>query len=68
MSTIQIEFEPNVDIDNALQKVREKVDQAEADLPADLEDDPAVKEFSFDQEFPVMFVVISGDVGLVALK
>jgi len=65
-STIFLEFEPDVDIDTALQKVRDKVDEARQDLPDDL-DDPTVKEFST-EDFPVMYVNITGDAGLVRLK
>ena len=37
---ITIEFLPKVDVDNAMQWVRDKVDQAKGDLPDDVEDDP----------------------------
>ncbi|RJP22318.1 MAG: efflux RND transporter permease subunit [Candidatus Abyssobacteria bacterium SURF_5] len=66
ISTISIEFLPEVDIDDALQKVRDKVDQAQADLPEDA-DDPIITEVSF-SDFPIMIVNVSGDVGLVRLK
>jgi CzcA family heavy metal efflux pump len=66
ISMISIEFLPKVDIDDALQKVRDKVDQAKADLPDDA-DDPMVTEVSF-SDFPIMIINISGDVGLVRLK
>ena len=36
-SQIFMEFEPNVDTDTALQKVRDKVDQAKGDLPVGYE-------------------------------
>ncbi|MBN1516947.1 efflux RND transporter permease subunit [Candidatus Sumerlaeota bacterium] len=68
ISHIQLEFEPDIEVDNAIQKVREKVDQAKGDLPSDLLDDPEVIEFSLTNEFPVMFVFVTGDVGLVRLK
>jgi len=66
-SQIFMEFEPDVDTDTALQKVKDKVDQAQGDLPTDM-NDPSVIEFSSQDLFPIMFVVISGDVGLVKLK
>ncbi|RJP18390.1 MAG: efflux RND transporter permease subunit [Candidatus Omnitrophota bacterium] len=66
-STIVIEYDSGIDIDTALQKVRDKVDEAKKDLPSDLEDDPFVKEINF-AEFPIMNVVFSGPVGLVRLK
>ena len=58
-SMITLEFEPDIDIDTALQKVRDKVDEAIPDLPADM-DEPATKEVSANDEFPVMFINISG--------
>lgn len=64
--SIQIEFEPDVDIESALQKVRDKVDQAEQDLPDDA-DDPSVREINI-SELPIMYVCLTGDVGLAALS
>jgi len=65
-SQIFMEFEPDVDVDTALQKVRDKVDQAGGDLPTDM-NSPSVMEFS-SSDWPIMYVVVSGDVGLVKLK
>jgi len=65
-SIVTIEFEPSVVIDDALQKIRERVDAAKPDLPADAED-TVIQEISF-SEFPIMMINISGDVGLVRLK
>ena len=65
-SQIFLEFEPDVDTDTALQKVRDKVDQAKSDLPSDM-NDPVIQEFS-SSDWPIMYVVISGEVGLVKLK
>ncbi len=67
MSTVAVKFLPSVDIDDALQKVRVKVDQAKADLPADLEDDPVVEEVNF-SDIPVIRVVLSGPYSLARLK
>ncbi|MBE0595738.1 MAG: efflux RND transporter permease subunit [Desulfuromonadales bacterium] len=66
-SMITIEFTPEVDIDIALQRVRDKVDQAKGDLPADLEDDPSILEINL-SEFPILMVAISGQVGEALLK
>ena len=66
LSSIEVEFEPDIDIDEALQKVREKVDQAQSEIPEDAEDS-MVKEINFSQ-FPIMLVNISGDYDLVKLK
>ena len=65
-SSIVAEFEATVDLEGALQKVREKVDLAKADLPADAED-PSIIEFDF-SEIPIMQVNLSGQYGLVRLK
>ena len=65
-SMIAIEFEPDVDIENALQKVRERVDAAKPELPSDLTDDPQVTEISF-EDFPIMIVNISGDLSITQL-
>jgi multidrug efflux pump len=56
-----------MDIDDALQKVRDKVDQAKQDLPADLPDDPVITEVNF-SDFPVIQVVVSGPFSLKRLK
>ncbi len=57
-SLLVIEFFPDVRIEDALQYVRDKVDQAKADLPTDAED-PVIREINI-AEFPIMFVNISG--------
>lgn len=58
-SMITIEFDPDVDIDNALQWVRDKVDQSKSDLPNDLEQDPSIMEINI-SEFPILMVAVSG--------
>jgi len=65
-SMIKAEFESGYNIDDALQKVREKVDKAEAKLPKDVKK-PSITEINF-SEFPIMTYNISGPVGLVKLK
>ena len=65
-SSIVAEFEATVDLTGALQKVREKVDLAKAELPAEAED-PSIIEFDF-SEVPIMQVNLSGQYGLVRLK
>jgi len=66
VSSITIEFLPDVDIDDALQKVRDKVELAKSDIPEDA-DDPVVAEVSF-SDFPIMIVNVAGDIGLIRLK
>jgi CzcA family heavy metal efflux pump len=65
VSSIQIEFEPSIDIDTALQKVRDKVDQARPELPTEAED-PTISEINF-SEFPIMYLSLQGSVGLPLL-
>ncbi|MGD9235568.1 MAG: efflux RND transporter permease subunit [Desulfobacterales bacterium] len=67
LSTVAIKFLPKVNLDDALQKVRDKVDQAEGDLPADLQDDPVIKEVNF-SDMPVIRVVLSGPFSLRRLQ
>ncbi|MFK4764407.1 efflux RND transporter permease subunit [Desulfobaculum sp. SPO524] len=66
-SVISIKFLPEVDIDDAMQKVRDKVDQAKPDLPSDLPDDPVLMEMNFSDR-PIMNVVLSGPFSLKRLK
>jgi len=65
-SNINLEFEPSIDIEDALQKVREKVDLAKPELPEDAEE-PTVQEINF-AEFPIMNVNLSGQYDEVILK
>lgn len=67
VSIIKVEFNPDVDIDDALQKVRDKVDQAKPDLPQDLPDDPVINEVNL-SEMPILNVVLSGPFSLKRLK
>lgn len=67
LSQINIEFLPDVDINDALQDVRNKVDEAKGELPTDLEDDPAVFEVNF-SEFPIAVFSLSGTSGVADLK
>ncbi|WP_028587254.1 efflux RND transporter permease subunit [Desulfocurvus vexinensis] len=66
-SIIALKFLPDIDIDDALQKVRDKVDQAKSDLPADLPDDPVIAEMNFSDR-PIINVVLSGPFSLKRLK
>lgn len=67
LSMINVEFIPGTDIDEVLQKVKDKVDEAKKDLPADLEDDPSVFEVNF-SEMPIIVYSLSGTCGLTCLK
>ena len=65
-SSIMIEFETTVNLDEALAKVREKVDLAKPKLPPEAEE-PTIVEFNF-SEVPVIQVNLAGDYSLVRLK
>ena len=66
-SAIMIEFDANVKVDVALQKVKDAVDKAKQDLPTDLTQEPTVQEVSFSDQ-PIMYVNVSGDYDMVRLK
>jgi multidrug efflux pump len=67
LSVIEVEFNPDVDLDTALQQVRERVDFAKPELPVDIDDDPRVQDVDFSQ-IPVLVVSLAGDIGLAQLK
>lgn len=65
-SMVNIEFNPDVKIDDALQKVRDKVAIAKTKMPTDIEE-PTVTEINLSEQ-PMLYVNLSGDLGLAALK
>ncbi len=65
MSNISVEFEADLDVDDVLQKVKDKVDQAKPDLPAEA-DDPFVYEINI-SELPIITVALTGRVGVPVL-
>ncbi|NKB72126.1 MAG: hypothetical protein GKR89_34035 [Candidatus Latescibacteria bacterium] len=65
-SSITVEFNPDIDIDKALQRVKDRVDLAKGELPLEAED-PIVLEINF-SNIPIMLVNLAGDYGLVRLK
>jgi len=67
MSSIVIEFVAGTDIEEVLNKTKDKVDLAKPDLPADLEEDPEVIEINI-SELPILVLSLSGPGGLVRLK
>ncbi len=66
VSTVVVEFDPEVSMDEAFQKVRDKVDIAKAELPDDVEE-PLVSEIDL-QEFPIMNVNLAAPYSLARLK
>ncbi|MEQ1675434.1 MAG: efflux RND transporter permease subunit [Chitinophagaceae bacterium] len=66
-SLIVVEFDTDVKIEVAKQKVKDAIDKAQTDLPTDLTSLPNAQEFAF-SEMPIMFVNISGDYDAMKLK
>ena len=66
-SDIFVEFQTDVDINDALQDVKDAVDRVKADLPADLPADPMVMDIDF-SEFPIISVNLSGEFTINELK
>ena len=66
-SIITVEFNTDVKIPLAKQKVKDAVDRAKSDLPTDLPKDPAVMDVNL-SELPILYVNISGDYDLNRLK
>jgi len=68
MSVVTMEFESKVDMSDALQSVRDRVELAKPDLPTDPRNDLVVQEVSAADVFPVMQVNLAGDIDLFLLK
>ncbi len=66
-SVIVVEFNTDVAVADAKQKVRDAVDKAKPDLPSTLPRSPDVMEIDF-SEIPIMYIQISGDYDLQKLK
>jgi CzcA family heavy metal efflux pump len=66
VSLVTLEFEPDVDIEDALQKVRDKVDKAKPEIPPDAEE-PEIIEVNA-SDWPIMVANVSGDMDPVRLK
>jgi multidrug efflux pump len=65
VSIISMEFEPEVVIEDAVQRVRDRVNRVK-DLPADAEDSD-IREVSF-SDMPILIVTLAGGLDEVALK
>jgi multidrug efflux pump subunit AcrB len=66
-SSILVEFDPDLSIETAKQRVRDAVDKAKSDLPTDLPSDPDIMDIDI-SAMPVMYLNISGNYDLVKLK
>jgi multidrug efflux pump len=69
-STIFIEFDFSVTPEEALRKVKDKVDIAmsDSDFPTDLPADPNIFEMNFSEMMPVMNINLSGDFSIDQLE
>jgi len=66
-SMIFIEFTSSVEIKDALQDVKDAVDNAKSELPNDLPTDPVVDDIDF-TEFPIQNINLYGDYSIDELK
>jgi len=66
-SSIFIEFELSADETQAYLDVKQAVDDARSELPTDLFQEPQISRIDL-SEIPVLFINLSGDLGLVKLK
>ncbi|HNL06876.1 MAG TPA: efflux RND transporter permease subunit, partial [Chitinophagales bacterium] len=66
-SNVVIEFNTDVNVPEAKQRIKDAVDKAASDLPKDLPAAPNVLEVDF-SEIPIMNINISGDYDLNKLK
>ncbi len=67
VSTIVVEFNTNVEVKDALQDTKDRVDKSLSELPNDLDQDPMVMDIDL-SEFPIMNVNLSGDFSMKDLK
>ncbi len=65
-SSIFLEFEPSVQVEDALRRVKDKVDQAKSDLPLDAEE-PITQELNFNT-IPIVNISLYADYDLERLE
>ncbi|MEJ2049302.1 MAG: efflux RND transporter permease subunit, partial [Calditrichota bacterium] len=66
-SVVVVEFEVTADETKAYLDVKQAVDDSRADLPNDLYEEPKITQIDV-SEIPILYVNLSGDLGLVKLK
>jgi multidrug efflux pump len=66
-SIITAEFNANVNIVVAKQRIKDAVDKAKSDLPTDLPKDPTVQDINL-SDLPIMYLNMSGDLDLKTIK
>lgn len=59
-SVITAEFDTDVDLDDAVRKIKDAVDKAKSELPTDLDQEPTVLDINL-SEIPIVTVNVSGD-------
>lgn len=69
-SSVRILFDFSVSVEEALRRVKDKVDivKADPDFPKDLPADPNIFEMNFSELVPIMNINLSGDFSLDQLK
>lgn len=67
LSFIVAEFSFELDLNLAVQKVKDAVDRAQSELPDDLDEDPMIQEVSF-SDAPIMVINLSGDFNMDELR
>lgn len=66
VSIVRIEFSPEIDLDQAFQRVRDKVDLAKPDLPEEAEE-PVLTEINV-SEFPILVLTLTGGTSVEKLE
>ncbi len=66
VSLITLEFDPDIDVEDALQRIRVQVDKAKPDLPVDAEETEIIEINASD--WPILIANVSGDLDLLRLK
>lgn len=66
-SVITVEFESDIDLDDATRKVKDAVDKAKGEFPSDLDTEPAVLDINL-SEIPIITVNIAGEYSNEELK
>ncbi|MDO9256320.1 MAG: efflux RND transporter permease subunit, partial [Bacteroidales bacterium] len=67
VSSIAIEFNTDVAVPEAKQRVKDAVDKSKSDLPSNLPTEPLVNDIDF-SEIPIMYIQVSGNYDLDQLK
>lgn len=66
-SIIIVEFNSDVEIEDAVRKTKDAVDKSKSELPTDLDQDPTVQEIAF-ADLPIVTINVSGNYGMDDLK